>query len=136
MNAIVRPLFVFWCLTLSVFAAPEKRETLNFDFTPDAVSPVAGYVAVNEKSVYSAKTGYGWAREWGRAAKDDSAAAPLTRGAIGAGAEVREAEFMADLPDGAYEVDIIAGVSSPREGRLGICAALEDKVLIPPPGIG
>lgn len=130
----------FLILAFNLFSS-EKKD-FKFDFTPDEASGKEGCIAVNGKTIYNQKRGFGWAKEWGRAyggrkqTKSKQPQNSLLQGSIGAPHTVREADFIVDLPNGVYEVELTAGVTSPTEGRKGICMALEGKAMIPPPGIG
>lgn len=124
----------FLMLTINVSSA-EKQE-FRFDFTPDETSREHGCAAVNGKTLYSPERGYGWAKQWGHAYKDKQQKNALLQGSISAVHTVREAEFIVDLPNGVYEVELMAGSTVASEGRKGICMALEGKAMIAPPGIG
>lgn len=134
----MKKLLLILLLTLAispVFAALEKK-TWKFDFGPQDMQTGSGWIRVSGRTIYNAARGYGWVKEWARSLTWPKSDAVELNGACGGDPGVKEGIFVADLPDGVYNVTIQVGSNSKTEGRRGHCVELNGRIVLPAPGVG
>lgn len=125
----------FLCGT--AMCASERR----FDFGPANEPPNDGWIRVDHQRLFDGD--YGWEKRWGGCFQYDRASPfvmkedPVASSGITANTEhERAATFRVAVANGVYQVIPWLGDPSPREGRQGICVAINGKLVLPPPGIG
>ncbi|MCC6580050.1 MAG: hypothetical protein IT440_06375 [Phycisphaeraceae bacterium] len=125
-----------------VSSASAAQTTFRFDCGPRDQKLAEGYVALSGKDVYNAQRGYGFLKSWGvdaggREHADLRYVDSITaRDSADKSPEDNNVTFRVDLPNGVYAVTVWLGDPSPREGRKGMCAAINGKVVLPEPGVG
>ncbi|HRU06744.1 MAG TPA: hypothetical protein P5137_13330, partial [Candidatus Brocadiia bacterium] len=135
----MKPLAILLTLFMAALAAGAPR---LFDFGVKDAPPPQGFVKVSGADAYSATRGYGWEKIWGFDWIRPEIADPLTRDGICARGHVDESPeennvtFRVDIPNGVYQVTAWVGDPAKNEGRQGICAATNGRVVLPPPGVG
>jgi hypothetical protein len=115
---------------------------MKFDCGKAERQAAPGFTALSGQDTYTAARGYGWLAAWGIDWHGDGPKTTVHGSATGARdpvairPEENDVTFRADIPDGVYKVTIWAGIESPREGRLGICLAINGRAVLPSPGVG
>lgn len=110
---------------MKTFSEGEYR----FDFGDGAVAD--GYAGVNAQSVYSVETGYGFKEVSAVSAVDRGGNDPLRSDFT----LVNDSEFLVDLPNGDYNVSLIAG-DQEESSEIAITAELMQKVQATAKGAG
>jgi hypothetical protein len=99
--------------------------TFLFDFGTPTSPFASGYARVSEQTSYSPARGYGFdqARSRGLASRDRGGPDALLRDLVLA----RDAIFLADLPNGTYDVTTIMAERAPGDVKQGMAVYLEGR---------
>lgn len=115
---------------------------LRLDCGPAGQQLAPGFQPWTGKDLYNPKRGYGWVKPWGFETASSSHDDPRFADSITAREHIdtqpteNNVTFRVDLPNGVYAVTVWVGDPSPTEGRRGICAAINGRVVLAPPGVG
>jgi hypothetical protein len=117
-----------------------------FDFGPkDGKKAVEGITLVEVKDIYSAEKKSGWEKPLRAVAftrELDAGVDEQTRDGICSAEGAKEnpaandMTFVADVPDGFYQMEVAVGDSAKGECRQNICVDVNGLTMIPEPGVG
>ncbi len=119
-------------LSITVFGADVLRLDAGLDDVPSA----QGWERLGAKQIYKpGQNKLGWEKVWGYG-YGDSKSGNVTESAIGAQQPGTEGVLIVELPNGAYYVTVQVGCPVPTEGRTAQCVEINEKPVLPPPGVG
>ncbi len=131
---------------LGLLAAPTLAQPggWSFDFGPADEPAPQGYHKLTGKSLFDPAIGYGFEQPWGvawsrPALREQHGVACdglVARDHVGAAPKDNDVSFRIAAPAGVYQVTLWLGDPAPNEGRKGMCAALNGRVVLPAPGVG